>query len=327
MPRWIHSRLRALTLAILGTLPFLDPDGVEATPAMRTARIIVPVAAGSSLDTLARAVAKPVADALGRPMVVENHPGAGGNIAYALAASAAPDGNTILAGWDSLSINTALYSNVPYKLSQFAPLTLAVRVPQVLVIHPRLRIDTAEDLVRMARARPAGINVGSPGSGTPGHLAGTLLEAAAGIALTHVPYRGGAPAVSDLLAGHLEVAIVSVPTALPHVRTGRLKALAVTTARRATVLPDTPTLGESGFKRYDLHAWQGFFVPAETPRGVVNRLQMELIYALRQPELRAALEAQGFDVVAEPSEALARELRVGTPRWAALVRASGARVD
>ena len=313
--------LGVLLLAALAATPW-----AHAWPT-KPVRIIVPVTPGGSLDLLARTVARDLTPALGQQVVVENQPGAGGNIAFGSVANAVPDGNTLLLGWDSLSINTALYSSVPYKLSQFAPITLAITSPQVLVTNPKLPAGNLEDFQALARKRPGTLSIASPGNGSPGHLAGTLLERLAGIDLAHVPYKGGGPALADLIAGHLDAAIVTLPAALPHVRSGRLKALGVSSRSRSAGAPDIPTFAEGGIRQYELNSWQGFLAPAGTPDAVLVRLHREITQILNAREVRTALEAQGFDIVASKPDMLARELVQGTPRWAELVRTSGARVD
>lgn len=313
-------------LFVAGTALAATQIHAQAWPT-KPVRIVVPVPPGGSLDLLARTVAKELSPALGQQVVVENQGGAGGNIAFGTVAHATPDGHTLLLGWDSLSINTALYSTVPYKLSQFAPITLAITSPQVLVINPKVPVANLEEFVALSRKKPGVLSLASPGNGSPGHLAGTLLESLAGIDLVHIPYKGGGPALADLMAGHLDAAIVTLPAALQHVRSGRLKALGVSSRGRSAGAAEIPTIAESGVRQYELNSWQGFFAPAGTPEAVIARLNREITQILKSREVRSGLEAQGFDIVASPPEALAQELVRGTPRWTQLVKSSGARLD
>lgn len=321
-----NRRLRALLFAATAALLIPALSMAQGWPA-KPLRIVVPVPPGGSLDLLARTLSRELSPALGQPVVVENVPGAGGNIAFAQVANAAADGYTILHGWDPLAINTALYASVPYRLSQFAPITLAITSPQVLVVNPRLPAGNLEELLALARRKPGSLSLASPGNGSPGHLAGTLLESLTGADFVHIPYKGGGPAMADLIAGHVDAAIVTLPAALPHARSGRVKAIGVSSRNRSAGAPEIPTLAESGVRQYELNSWQGFFVPAGTPEAVIARLNREMVHILRNRDVKAQLEAQGFDVVASAPEVLAQELQNGTPRWAQLVKRSGAKVD
>ncbi|CAN0477059.1 unnamed protein product, partial [Phaeothamnion confervicola] len=216
----------------------------------------VPVPPGGSLDILARTLGKELSPALGQPVVVENVPGAGGNIAFAQVANAVADGHTILHGWDPLAINTSLYATVPYKLSQFAPITLAITSPQVLVVNPKVSASNLEELLALARKKPGTLSLASPGNGSPGHLAGTLLESLTGADFVHIPYKGGGPAMADLIAGHIDAAFVTLPAALQHSRSGRVRAIGVTSRTRSAGAPEIPTLAESGVRQYELSSWQ-----------------------------------------------------------------------
>ena len=314
----------ALTIAVCGSVPAAFAQ--QPWPS-KPVRIVVPVPPGGSLDLLARTLSKELAPALGQQVLIENVPGAGGNIAFGQVANAAPDGHTLLHGWDPLSINTALYSSVPYKLSQFAPITLAITSPQVLVINPKLEAGNLEEFIALARRKPGVLSLASPGNGSPGHLASTLLGTLTGAEFVHIPYKGGGPALADLIAGHVDAAIVTLPAALQHVRSGRLKALGVSSARRAAGAPEIPTIAEAGVRGYELNSWQGFFAPAGTPPAIIQRLNAEIVRVLNNREIRDQLVAQGFEIVGSPPEGLAREIAEGTPRWAQLVKSSGAKVD
>ena len=320
--RWLSRLVIAATAALL-----IPTVSVAQSWPSKPVRIVVPVPPGGSLDILARTLAKELSPALGQPVVVENVPGAGGNIAFAQVANAVADGHTILHGWDPLAINTSLYATVPYKLSQFAPVTLAITSPQVLVVNPKVSASNLEELLALARKKPGMLSLASPGNGSPGHLAGTLLESLTGADFVHIPYKGGGPAMADLIAGHIDAAIVTLPAALQHSRSGRVRAIGVTSRTRSAGAPEIPTLAESGVRQYELNSWQGFLVPAGTPEAVIARLNREIVHILKNREVKSQLEAQGFDVVASPPDALAQELLNGTPRWTQLVKRSGAKLD
>lgn len=319
---------RLSRLVVVATAALLIPAAsiAQSWPA-KPVRIVVPVPPGGSLDILARTLAKELSPALGQPVLVENVPGAGGNIAFAQVANAVADGHTILHGWDPLAINTSLYATVPYKLSQFTPITLAITSPQVLVVNPKVSASNLEELLALARRKPGTLSLASPGNGSPGHLAGTLLESLTGADFVHIPYKGGGPAMADLIAGHVDAAFVTLPAALQHSRGGRVRAIGVSSRTRSAGAPEIPTLAESGVRQYELNSWQGFLVPAGTPEAVVARLNREIVHVLKNREVKSQLEAQGFDVVASPPEVLAQELQNGTPRWTQLVKRSGAKVD
>jgi tripartite-type tricarboxylate transporter receptor subunit TctC len=317
----------------LGTLFGLGLLGLPLASLAQTAwpnkpiRIIVPVPPGGSLDILARTIAKDLGPKLHQSVVVENMAGGGSNIAFGHVAKAQPDGYTLLLGWDSLIINPSLYSSVPYTLQQYAPITLAITSPQVLLVGSKLPVKNVKEFIEAAKKAPGALTLANAGSGSPGHLAGTLLESHAGVKFIHVPYKGGAPAVSDLVAGHLDALIVTLPAALQHIRSGRLKALGVTSAKRSTGAPEIPTLAESGLRGYELNSWQGLFAPAGTPTDILARLNKDIVEVLRERTVEDQLMAQGFEIVGSSPEGLAKELSTQAPRWAKLVHDSGAKVD
>jgi len=324
----MHRRqflLNAIGLAAsLGqALPVIAKTGWPAKPV----RIVVPVAPGGSLDILARVVAQGLGTRLQQTVIVENMPGAGGNIAFGHVAKAPPDGYTLLLGWDSLIINPSLYPSVPYTLEQFAPITLAITSPQVLLVGPKLPVKSVKELVNAAKKAPEGLTLANAGNGSPGHLAAGLLQTHTGTKFIHVPYKGGAPAVADLLAGHLDALIVTLPAALQHVRTGKLTALAVTSAKRSTGAPGIPTMDEAGITGYELNSWQGFFAPAGTAEEIITRVNLAIVEVLRDRPVQDQLVDQGFEVAASSPDALANELARSAPRWSRLVRETGAKVD
>lgn len=304
-----------------------------ATPAAgwapeRSVRIIIPVAPGGSLDILGRTLARHLAPALGQAVVAENHPGAGSNLAFELVARARPDGLTLLVGSDPLAINPALYSRPGFDpVRDFTPIIEAVRAPQVLVVNPRSPVRSLADFVAWAREAEGRLTIASQGNGSIGHLAGSLFAQQAGYAFTHVPYRGGGPAVVDLVAGHVEALFVTLPAAIEHIREGRLRAIAVTGADRAAALPDVPAVAESGYAGFDVVTWQGILGPRGLSAAAVERLAGELRRVLAAPAIRDILTAQGFAVTGHGPEAFASLIRAESERWPPVVRAVGARLD
>jgi tripartite-type tricarboxylate transporter receptor subunit TctC len=323
------QRRRFLTnaLGLAGSLSLGLPVSAKTEWPVKPVRIVVPVPPGGSLDILARIVAQGLGPRLRQAVVVENMPGAGSNIAFGHVAKAQPDGYTLLLGWDSLVINPSLYASVPYTLEQFAPITLAITSPQILLVGSKLPVKNVKELVGAAKHAPDRLTMANAGSGSPGHLAAVLLQTHTGTRFIHVPYKGGAPAVADLLAGHLDALMVTLPAALQHVRSGRLTALAVTSAKRSTGAPEIPTMDEAGIIGYELNSWQGFFAPAGTPGEVIARLNTTIVDVLHDQTVRDQLVDQGFEVVASSPDMLARELSTLTPRWGRLVRETGAKAD
>ncbi|MFC7476037.1 tripartite tricarboxylate transporter substrate binding protein [Dankookia sp. GCM10030260] len=292
----------------------------------RPIRFVVPVSPGGSVDPLARLIGRHLGDALGQPVVVENHAGAGGNIAFELVARARPDGNTLLVGWDSLAINPAIFPRVDYDpIRDFAPVIQTVRTAQLLVVRDGRGVASLAEFLDLARRRS--LTLGSPGNGSIGHLAAALLRSRAGVEWTHVPYRGGGPAMADLIAGHIDAVSLTLPAATEHVRAGRLRAIAVTTAARSPALPAVPTLAESGFPGFEVTSWQGLLAPAGTDPAVLRRLNAEVARILALPEVVAQLAAQGFEPVGGAPAVLAARLAEDVPRWPGVVALAGARVD
>ena len=290
-------------------------------------RIIVPVPAGGSLDILARTVAKGLTAKFNQPVIVENMAGGGSNIAFGYVAKAAPDGYTLLLGWDSLAINPGLYPTLPYKLDQFAPITLAITAPQVLVVGPKLPVKNLKTFIEVARRNPGNISLANAGNGSPGHLAGTLLESMADIKLSNIPYKGGAPAVADLVAGHVDALMVTLPAAIQHIRSGRLTALGISSAKRSTGVPEIPTIAEAGLTGYDLNSWQGFLAPTGTPHEIITLLNQEIVQILKDPSVKKQLISEGFEVIASSPKVLADYLQSSSPKWVKLIKDSGAKVD
>jgi tripartite-type tricarboxylate transporter receptor subunit TctC len=299
-------------------------------------RIVVPFAASGTTDILARALAPELQRVFGQPFVVDNKPGAGGNTGAAEVAKAAPDGLTLLMGTvGTHAINPALYPKLPYDhIKDFVPVTLVAGVPNVVVMNPasaqKYSVTTIADLMRAARANPGKLNVASSGNGTSIHLSAELYKSMTGTFMLHLPYRGSGPALIDLMAGNVDLMFDNLPSALPHIKSGRLKALAVTSGSRSAVLPDVPTVSEAGgalLRNYEASSWFGLLAPAGTPVDVVNRLQAETAKALATPALKERLLAQGAIPSGITSAEFARFIDAETRKWAQVVKASGAKVD
>lgn len=318
-----HSRILILILAFSAALPVIgQPSGAKPL------RMLVGFPPGGTSDILARTLAARLPEFLGVPVVVENRPGAGGNIAAELVARSAPDGATVMMGTTSLAISQSLYSKLAYDLLRdFTPVSHAANYTNLLVVHPSIPVRTVDELLAYARANPQGLHYGSAGNGTPPHMTGEMFKGYTGIALTHVPYKGGAPAILDLIGGQIVVLFDNVPPLLPHVRAGKMRPLAVTSLKRIAVLPDTPTLDEAGLKGFDSVGWNGVIAPAGTPPEAIRKLSDAIAKLLRQPEVRDALITQGAEPVGGTPEAFGAWLQTEVRKWAKVVRDSGAKVD
>jgi tripartite-type tricarboxylate transporter receptor subunit TctC len=294
----------------------------------RPVRVIVPFAPGGPNEIIARLVAHELAGALGQPFIVENRPGAGGNIGTDFVAKSPPDGYTLLsAGPGSLVINPLLGA-VPYDPARdFAPIAIVATAPNVLVVHPAVPAQSVGELIALARSRPGALNYASGGIGSTPHLAAALFAAMAGIRIAHVPYKGTGPAVTDLLGGQVQMAVLGIPTVLPHVRSGKLRPLAVTGKRRSPELPEVPTVDEAGVAGYEVSPWYGLLAPAATPSAIVARLSAEVNAVVRRAEFKQKLAAQGAEPEGSTPEEFAAYLRAEAARWAPVVKASGARAE
>ena len=292
-------------------------------------RIVVPFPAGGTTDILARAVAQKLTDTLGQTVVVDNRPGAAGNIGAELVAKSPPDGYTLLMGTvGTHAINASLYAKMPYDhVRDFAPVILVAGVPNVLVVNPSVPANNVQELIAYIKANPGKVNFASSGSGTSIHLAGELFKTMTGLSMTHVPYKGSAPAVTDLLGGQVQLMFDNLPSALPHIRAGKLRALAVTSAQRASALPDVPTVAEAGLPGFEASSWFGLLAPAGTPKDVVAKLNAEVAKWLASPEAREKLAAQGAIAAGQSPDDFSRHIAAETTKWQKVVKESGAKVD
>ncbi|WP_219213862.1 Bug family tripartite tricarboxylate transporter substrate binding protein [Variovorax boronicumulans] len=318
------------TVAAAGALS-LAPLAAQAQAAFpsKPITIIVPFSAGGTTDILARVVGLHMGTDLGQPVVVDNRAGAGGNIGGQAAARANPDGYTLFMGTvGTHAINQSLYKKMPFDpIKDFAPLSRVAMVPNLLVANPAQPYKSVKELIAYGKAHPGKINFGSSGNGSSIHLSGELFKQMTGVDMQHVPYRGSAPAVSDLLGGQISVMFDNMPSAIQHVRGGKLRALAVTTAKRSPALPDVPTIAEAGVPGYEATSWFGLLAPAGTPAPIVAKLNAAILKALADPEVKKKLAEQGAESHGEKPEEFAAFIKSETAKWGKVVKESGASLD
>jgi tripartite-type tricarboxylate transporter receptor subunit TctC len=295
----------------------------------RPVTLVVPFGPGGATDQTARWVAEKLAQRWGQQVLVDNKPGAGGNVGSALVARAPADGHTLVLGvTGSHGINPALMANMPYHpLRDFEPLTQATIFPNAITVHPGVPANTLAELVALVRRQPGRLSYGSDGNGTASHLGMELIKAEAGLFMVHIPYRGGAAMLADLAGRQIDAGLTGLPAALPLARAGKLRLLAVTTAQRVAAAPDVPTVAEQGFAGYVAAPWAGFFAPKGTPSAITSKLADDLIWALEQPDVRQRLADGGSTVVASRPEDFRRFVQWEMERWARAVKTSGAKLD
>ena len=303
-------------------------EQVDAYPS-RPIRYIVPFAPGGPTDIMSRAIGEKVAAAWGQLVVVDNRGGAGGSLGAEVVAKAAPDGYTVMIGHvGTHAINVTLYQKVGYDpVRDFTPITLVATLPLALVVNPAVPAKSARELIALARAKPGTLNFASAGNGGPTHLAGEVLRSLAAIDIVHVPYKGNAAALTELVGGQVQMMFSNLLTAMPHVRTGRLRALAVSTAQRSPQAPELPTIAESGVPGYDVTPWYGILGPAQLPAAIVARWNREVARIVQLPDMKEKFVAQGIDLVSTTPEAFASLIKSEVPKWRKVVRDSGAKVD
>ncbi len=323
----IASLIAAAALLAAGTAAFAQ-DAAQDYP-NRAIRIVVPFTAAGPTDNNARLVGQKLTEAWGQPVVVENRPAAGGVPGTELVAKAAPDGYTLLAANPGpLTIAPSLVPNLPYDSSRdFAPVILVTITSSVIALHPSVPIGSVGELITYSKAHPGKLNYGSPGVGTVGHLTIELLQSMAGIRMTHVPYKGIAPATTDFLAGRLDVLQLSVPTSLPLLKAGKIKAIGVTGRKRSALLPDMPTIDEAGLSGFEAFNWNGLFAPAGTPREIVAKLYNEISRRALSAEMREQLVAQGFEIAGYGPGEYAAFIKAEIAKWAGVIRAAGVKVE
>ncbi|MBC7780605.1 MAG: tripartite tricarboxylate transporter substrate binding protein [Proteobacteria bacterium] len=317
-----------LVCAVAMSLPRAALAQTPAWP-IRPIRFIVPFPPGGPLDITARLLGARMSETFGQPVLIDNRPGAGGSVGAELAARAAADGYTLLMGALSThAVNPYLYPKLGYDpVRDFTPITLVANVPNVLVVNVAVKAESVKELIALARAQPGKLAFGSGGSGSGGHLAGELLKTSAKIDITHVPYKGSAPAVVDLLGGQLTLMFDNLASALPQIKAGRVRALAVTTVRRSGFVPELPTMQEAGVAGFDISTWFGVFAPAKVPSVIVERLQREIVRILQLADMRERLAAFGAEPVGNTSDEFAAFIKAEQPKYARIIRESGAKAD
>jgi tripartite-type tricarboxylate transporter receptor subunit TctC len=296
---------------------------------VKTVRIVIPQAPGAQSDLFTRMLGQKMSESMGQPVINDPRPGAGGAIGAELAARAAPDGYTLLMGTNSThSANPVLYAKLPYDaVKDFAPITLTVGTPYVLTVHPSLPVTNLKELVAFAKLRPAQLNYASAGNGSTHHLCGELLKSMTGIDIVHVPYKGGPPANQAVLSGEIPMQFSSVSALHGNIKSGKLRAIGVTSAKRSSLLPDVPTLSEAGLPGFQMLSWFGLLAPAATPRAIVTRLNTETIKALNAPEIRTAIVAQGSEAMPGSPEQFAEYIKSEIARIGRIARTAGIKAE
>ncbi|MBS0507509.1 MAG: tripartite tricarboxylate transporter substrate binding protein [Proteobacteria bacterium] len=320
----IKQLMAGVALAALALCGQAQAQGYPTKPVT----IVVPFAPGGAADTMARQLAERLNKRLGQPVIVENKPGAGTMIASEHVAKAAPDGHTVLLAASSLGIAPSLYSKVNYDpVKDFTPISLVASVVHVLEVHPSVPVKSVAELIAWLKANPTKANYGSVGAGTSTHLESELFNTMAGVKMTHVPYKGSAPALMDLVGGNLQVMFDAWASSGPFVRDGKTRLLAVTTAQRSKILPDVPTVAESGLPGYEAMPWLGFVAPAGTPAAAVNRFHADLMEVLKEPAVQEKFNSLGLDIIGNQPQEFAEFIRKDIVKWARVIKDSGAKAD
>ncbi len=317
-----RNRRDFLQLAGLAGAAALAPRTAWAqTYPTKPVRLIVPFAAGGPTDVVARLIGAKVGESLGQQVVIENVLGASGNIGTRNVARAAPDGYTLLVTASGFVVNPSLYANNPYDaIKDFAPITVAASAPNVLIVHPSVPAKTVKELVAFVQANPGKHNFASAGVGQTGHLAGELLKISHKLDLAHVPFAGGAPIMNSMMGGHTLIAFLSLPSAAAYIKDGRVRALAVTVAKRSSVVPDVPTMAEAGFPELETEFFQGILAPAGTPKDIIDRWHAEIVKAAKQPDVQKRLTAMSFEAQPNTPEQFAAMIKTEVAKWAGVIR-------
>jgi len=314
-----------ILLAVLAAMPLLAM--AQAYPT-RPIKMLVPFPAGGTVDFFARVVAPKLGEALGQPVQVENRSGAGGNIAAEAVAKSPPDGYTVLMGSEIVAINISLYKQLGYDpLKDLAPVTLVGTVPNILIANLGVPVTSVKDLIALAKKPGTKLSYASTGHGTSSQLSSELFKSMAGVDILHVPYKGGAPAIADVIGGQINIMFLNMPTGIGQVKAGKVRILGVTSAKRVAQLPDVPTIEEAGLKGFETAAWSGVYVPMGTPRDIITRLNTEIVKILKMPSVREQLAGQGAEPVGDTPEEFAQFTRSEIAKWAQVVKTSGAKVE
>ena len=323
---WVTSL--AVSVGMAGALLSSPAALAQAFP-NKPLRLICPFPPGGAVDIASRAIAQELSKNLGQPVTVENRPGAGGNIGGAEAARANPDGYTIFMTTSGIqAINPVLYAKMPFDPNKdLVPVSALVSLNNVLVLHPSIKANSVPEVIAMAKSQPGAMNYASSGSGTSIHMSGEMFKSLTGVNITHIPYKGSAPAMTDLLGGQVMMMFDNIPSAIPHIKSGKLKALATTGSKRDPLLPDLPTLAEAGVSGYESGVWFGLAVPANTPRDVVMKLNAEAIKGTRSPDFVKRMTQLGYNIMGTSPEVMLDMSRAEVQRWGPIVRSSGAKAD
>lgn len=315
-------------LTLLAVLAAVGSAFAQAYPA-KPVRVVVPFPPGGPADILARAIGQHLTERWSQQVVIDNRAGAGGTIGTDIAAKAAPDGYTLLMGFvGTHAINPSLYGKLPYdNVKSFEPVGLVATATIILVLHPSVPAKSVGEMISLAKSKPGELTFGSPGNGTPQHLAGELFNTMAGVKMGHIPFKGAVPAINDLLGGRISLIFSSAPPALPHVKTGKLRALAVTSAKRSPIAPDLPTISESGLPGYEVINWYGVLAPAGTQQAIVAKLNAEIVKILNISDVKERLSVVGIETLSSTPAQFSAFIKDETAKWAKVVKFSGARVD
>ena len=321
--------MKSLLLQLLAVLlSACAVAGAADTYPSKPIRFILPFPPGGGTDTLARIVGQKLTQDFGQTVVMDNRPGAGANIGAEIAAHSAPDGYTIVMGNIAHAVNATLYRKLGYDLvKDFAPITLLAATPNILVVHPSVTAKSVKELIALAKARPGQFNYASSGSGSSAHLAGELFKNLAGVDLVHIPYKGGGPAVISLIAGESAVGFATMPSVLPQVKAGKLRALAVTTAKRSPAVPDLPTIAEAGVPGYEANTWYGVLAPAKTPAPIVGRLHGEFLNIMQSADIRERIAVHGYEPETNTPQEFAAYIKSEIIKWGKVVKAAGIHAD
>lgn len=319
---------RRILLTALMTCASLSIDAIAQNYPNKTIRYIVPYTPGGAADILARAVGARLTEAWGQSVVVENRAGAGTNLGSEIAARSAPDGYTLFMPTIANAINPTLYGKLTYDpVKDFAYVTNIAKVSGIVVVHPSVPVKNVKELIALARAHPNQLRHGSTGIGSPHHLAGELFKTMAGVKMIHVPYKGASPALVDVVAGHIEVYFGAMVSVIPHVKSGRLRPLGVTSLKRTAAAPEVPTLDEQGLKGFETGSWFGMAAPAGTPREIITKLHGEVTRIIKQPEVTERIASEGADFIGNTPEEFTEFVKTEIVKWGKVVKLSGARVD
>ena len=326
----MKNKLSAVFIVIATATALVQGIGAATaqTYPVKPIRVVVPFPAGGGIDTVARILTPKLTESLGQPAVVDNRVGASGTIGTEAVSKAPPDGYTLLATFASHAQNASLYPKLGYDtVKDFAPITLIATVPNILVVNPSLPVKTVKDLIALAKKHPGEILYASIGNGTPAHLSAELFNSMAGIRMTHIAYKGAAPSIVALISGETQLTFTTVLVAMPHVKSGRLRALGVASLKRAAVLPDIPTIDEAGVRGYESNAWYGLLAPAKTPPAIIEQLHRETVKALQLADVRDNLKAQGAEPVGSTPREFAALINAEIEKWRKVVVATGAKAD